>query len=251
MADGDFNEEGTEDVELIIDDGKPQEEEVPPEFKDVSKKQLVERLKKVEEEASAKEKQNQVLDKLGTTLEKMGVKEEPQPVPPSQPMIKPEELKEKINQKSLESPADAMDEYFTHKMGPMVGQTLQGNLVLARKLMELDPEKGPNFRKYVKEIDRLVEGAPPQAKVDPTIYEKAYKQVIQDHIDEIIAEKVAAAVAKQAEKAPETPKQPGFSEGRGSGARPSAQKQVRLSQGEVERLTRLGIAKEDMYNYGK
>lgn len=249
-----FNENGTEDVELIIDDGSTPpapEEEVPPEFKEVSKSQLIERLKKVEEDAAARARQESVFDRLGTTLEKLGEREAPRPQAPQQPVEKPEELRERINQKSLESPADAMDDYFTHKMGPMVGQALQGTLGLARKVMEMDPDKGPTFKKYIKEIDRLVESAPPQAKVDPTIYEKAYKQVIQDHIDEIIAEKVAAAVAKQPENRQEPAKPASFSEGRGSGARPAATRQVRLSAQEVERLEKLGIAKEDMYNYGK
>jgi len=253
-TEGQVNEKGTEDVELIIDDGTPQpspDDGVPAEFKDVSKAQLVDRLKKVEADQAVKDKEASIFDRLGSTLEKIGNQPVPTAQAPQSPQEKPEELRERINQKSLESPADAMDEYFTHKMGPMVGQTLQGNLTLARKLMELDPERGPTFRKYVKDIDRLVESAPPQAKVDPTIYDRAYKQVIQDHIDEIIAEKVAAAVAKSTEKAPETPKPPSFSEGRGSGGRPGAQKQVRLSQVEAERLAKLGIAKEDMYNYGK
>lgn len=85
---------------------------------------------------------------------------------------------------------------------------------MEKRLLKLDPETAPTYKKYEKEIEAMVASAPPQVRFQPNIYQQAYKMIEQQHLSEIIAEKaqtiaqsqieagVAAALEKMGIKAP-------------------------------------------------
>lgn len=55
-------------------------------------------------------------------------------------------------------------------------------------------EKLPYYGKYEKEINGYLEQLPTDALTNPQVYEVAYAKVVADHLDEIVQERVKAAV---------------------------------------------------------
>jgi len=238
-----------QEVEVIIDEDQA-EEDVPEEFKDQSKSDIIKRLKEVEDKQTESTKMSDALAQLATAQREQKIV-----MQPSQPAAAPakpptlDELRETYGEKFTMDPIGTVMELQNQKMSPQIQQMATGNLQLARKVMELDPEKGPTFKKYSNEIDGMVASAPPEIRTNPMIYEEAYKRVVTNHMDEILNERVAKAVeAKMAEvqgqKSDGSKPASTFTEGRGL-AQPTKRITVRMSQAQLDRLKTLGIDPKD------
>lgn len=70
---------------------------------------------------------------------------------------------------------------------------------MEKRLLKLDPETAPVFKKYEKEIEAAVASAPPHVRFQPNIYQQAYRMIEQQHLSEIIAEKANALAQSQIE----------------------------------------------------
>jgi hypothetical protein len=159
-----------------------------------------------------------------------------------------DEMREKFGEKFTMDPIGTVMELQDQKMSPQLAQMATGNLHLARRVLELDPEKGPTFKKFAGEIDAMVASAPPEIKANPMIYEEAYRRVVAVNIDKIINERVESSLAaKMGELKKSEPASPGrpptFAEGKGV---PAPRKvTVRIKQEDLDRMKRLGIDPKD------
>lgn len=105
----------------------------------------------------------------------------------------------RINEKLYDDPYKNLTDFTNRKMQPLVAQMINNNVVAGRRWLELDPEKSANFKRYRAEVDAEMEAIPPMEKLqDPMVYEKAYQRVIARHVDDIVEERVAAALAQSA-----------------------------------------------------
>lgn len=238
-----------QEVEVIIDEDAP-EENIPAEFKDLSKGDILKRLQEVESKAAQNTQLSEALTKLADP--RVIVQPSPAPAPAPAPTKAPtlDEMREQYGEKFTMDPVGTVMELLQKdKMSPQVAQIATGNLQLARRIMELDPEKSPTFKKYANEIDGMVANAPPEIRTNPMIYEEAYKRVVANHMDDILSERVNAAVEKKlAEMKIATPEgaktPPTFTEGRGL-AQPAKRTTIRMSQAQLDRLRTLGIDPKD------
>jgi hypothetical protein len=252
-ADGEIQwNEDNDDIEVIVSDTPVEEEVVPEEFKGLSKTQIIEKLRAEETNRKEKVESDSVLSRLNDTLTNMNNKPALSPQPAPQLPEKPEtieQLREKYGEGMVTDPVGTIMKMNTEKLAPMVAQTLSGNLVLARKVLMLDPEKQTNFKKFAPQIDALVASAPMEARANPQIYEEAYKRVVADNIDSIIADKVGEAVKEAlAKQAPTGPTRPAtyVEGGRGQAPRPPAgPRKVVMPTKEADRLRLIGIDPED------
>lgn len=110
--------------------------------------------------------------------------------------------------------AEHSDEMFDKEKGAKVfetyskmisernyGPTLRGlSTKLANMSKERLEEKDPHFKKYKAEVDALVAQQPPDVRLAPDIYERAWLAVRQNHQAEIEADNVASQVATAVDK---------------------------------------------------
>ena len=93
--------------------------------------------------------------------------------------------------------------------GPVIQGVVTQTMELQKSILKLDPEKGPRFKKYEKEIDAEFDRTPIQQRFsDPRIYTKIYNVVIAQHADEFIAEGIAAATKGVETPTPNAPTAP-------------------------------------------
>ena len=86
---------------------------------------------------------------------------------------------------------------MARKLVPEVNRLAANNLHHSKQFLALDPSKGDNFRKHEAQIEAAVQRMTPQEKLyDPDVYQKAYKSVMMENIDDLVAEGVKAAVEK-------------------------------------------------------
>lgn len=239
-----------QEVEVIVDEEQPAEEDgVPEEFRDTSKASIIAKLKELEGKQEEAAKLSDALAALAKAEPKVIV-QPPQAPPPAPSKVETiEELRERLGEKMTLDPIGTVLELQSQKTAPLIQQMATGNLQLARRVLELDPEKGATFKRYSSEIDGMVAGAPPEVRTNPMIYEEAYRRVVSNHMDDILNERVAKAVeAKMAEIQATQPKgsppAPTFTEGKGL-AQPAKRLTVRVSQAQLDKMKVLGIDPKD------
>jgi hypothetical protein len=248
-----------EEVEVVIAD---EEEPVPEELKGLTQQEIVNRLKAAEKQASDQKTLSDILPQMTATMDRISerasapIPPAPAPLPPPPKMETLEEIKAKYGEEYAQDPIGTIMKIQNEKFAPMVAQTLSGNLHLARRVMELDPERGPTFRKFASQIDDMVNKAPMEAKANPMIYEQAYKQVVAMNIDTIISERVKEEVAKATAAAPNDGRgssssqppgarsAPSFSETRGLPGGPK-KTVVRMTPERAQQLRNRGIDPEE------
>ena len=118
-----------------------------------------------------------------------------QTVQPQIPVQKPgesdEEFAERLKEALFsENPLPALKEAVERFTQPVVQQQAYTTMELAKRVMELDPEKGPIFKKYKSEIDAFIKTLPPNVQMNPGVYEYAYKEIYARHMNDIIEEKL-------------------------------------------------------------
>lgn len=109
----------------------------------------------------------------------------------------PVEFKEKFE----EDPEKAIADMFNARMAPLVNDYLQTQAISSRELavskLNQRPE-GDRWDDYAEEIDAFVASLPPDAKVRPDAYERAFDIVRSRHVDDIVSKRMASKL--EAEK---------------------------------------------------
>lgn len=184
MADGMIS--GTDDeVEYIVVDPKEEEEEEVKDESTVS----VEREKYDEllKQGNSADVLNQGLQNLAETLKEQGKSVEKVPEQ-QQPGESDEAFRERISKDLFEDGKtySALTEVMQKEFGPVFNQLASGTVKLQKKVLRNDPETGEYFKKYEKDIDEFVNGLPMGQRLNPEVYEYAYKQVMQQKQPEVL-----------------------------------------------------------------
>lgn len=177
-----------------------------------------------------------------------------------------EEFKERISKDLFEDGKTygSLTEAMRREFGPVFNQLAAGTVKLQKKMLRNDPETGEYFKKYEKDIDKFVEKLPVGQRMNPEVYEYAYKQVMQDKQPEVLESELAKRedeifekklsglglkyengniVSNNGEVAVY-----GATGGIGSSGKPK--KQVKVSREEYQRLSNIGIDIKDAMEYG-
>lgn len=120
-----------------------------------------------------------------------------QPPAPAEKPLTLQEFQTKYNELMSEDPFAAIEFYQKMKVAPLVTTNLMNNLATSRRFVELDPARRENYARYQKEVEDWVRSRPQQEQFsDPDIYRKAVDALSYVHIDDIVAERVKAELAK-------------------------------------------------------
>lgn len=180
---------------------------------------------------------------LSTLAEKLSQPAQPQyREPPRQEEMSEEELEKMLFQPG--QGVEAVRRMLMREMAPLQGMTVQQQMMTNKKLLKLDPKTGELFSKYEGEIERRIQGLPPQARFRPDIYEVMYKEVLVDKQEEIIQDRAAIIAKAAVEKAladagittggGTAPKAPALRQEGGGGAAPRPKKTMYLTPTDVK-----------------
>ncbi len=209
------NEEEPEVILVNSEDEIPKDE--PAEGPD---QELINKMAELQRQADSATALNNVAESLKT-------RQESPPVPPKA-IADIGDIKKRMNKELFgDDPSTILDEYlgaYLQKNQPGMGSGNQNNVQMAKMIMKRDPIEGEFLKKHEVEVDALLATASPTQMNDPRIVEQAINMVKSQHIDEIIAEKVAEQLGNQ--PAVQVRKQPNsantFTEG--SGGKPARKK---------------------------
>ncbi len=257
---------GDEEIEYIVVDPKEEEEgegegekAVDDSTVPVSKEKYEEMVK----QGNSADVLNQGLQNLAETLKGRG--ESSAAVPDQQrPGESDADFRERISKDLFEDGKTygALTEVMQKEFGPVFNQLAAGTVKLQKKVLRNDPETGEYFKRYEKDIDKFVEGLPAGQRMNPEVYEYAYKQVLQQKQPEVLEYEVE----KRADKIFEEKLQQyglkveggnivrndgqvavyGETGGIGPSGRPK--KQVKVDPEEARRLQNIGVRLQDHYS---
>ena len=94
----------------------------------------------------------------------------------------------------------AIQEAILRYVSPAIQQSMGAAIEAHKRVLELDPDTGPKFKRYKDEIEKKVGALPQNQRLMPGAYKWAYDQVVSEHQGEIIEELVAERVAKALEE---------------------------------------------------
>lgn len=200
-----FEEEKDPEVEFVdeADVPKDPDDELPEDVKKLSKKELYERMKAAEG-ASPPDPTERITKAVTDAFGKVVA---PAPAPVQAPGESDNAFRERLKKDLFdeEKAEGVLNEAIDRRLGPRLAQTLDLTYRQAEKIMELDPETGPIFKRYRGEItDYITKNFPAEVRRNPQALEIAYKQVMVAHLDEIAQEKANAILAEA--KKTETPR---------------------------------------------
>lgn len=233
------------EVEFEMDDGVEEEQEVTPETP-ITRAELEDLKKKADSGTQVAQALQQLAGQRG-----------PAPAPEKQAGESPEQFRKRINEAIFASddPYGLIAEIAKREVAPFIGQQGQGASQLAKKVMELDPEKGPTFKKYKKEIEEFVGQLPAEQRILPQVWEYAHTQVAARHIDDIQQEKIDQILEKKLDERlrelgidPDKARaaRPGVSYAETGGGAPQGRRRVvRYTQADLEAADRKGLSIED------
>lgn len=157
----------------------------------------------------------------------------------------------------------AIKEAIQRYGGGQIGQLMTYISSQNKKLLELDGERGPIFKEYRGEIEKFVEGLPPEQQNHPQVWDYAFEQVKGRHVDDIakkraderIDELVNARLREMGYDPDSVPQNGGqkkrrashVESGRGSanaGAAPAKKRKIYATADDKEAARRSGIATE-------
>lgn len=198
-----FTEPTFDDFDIIVDDGKTESNE-PEEFKELNREQLIAQIEANKLAAQEEAKQTgttsfetqSVIDTLNKNLGQLTERMTPaQQAPVGPARMSPDELRAKIEELSQEDPSKAMDLFYQQKLAPEIGALMNQNLYHSEKYLTLDPERKDTARTYKAEIkDEVMKMNPVDRLRDPAIYERAHDTVVARHLNEVMEDRVGAAV---------------------------------------------------------
>jgi FtsZ-binding cell division protein ZapB len=196
---------------------------------------------------------------LAQAIQQMAGKQQAAPaVPDRQPGESQEDFRKRINDSIFASadPYALIAEIAKRELAPIIGQASHGAATIAKKVIELDPDKAPTFKKYKKEIEEFVGALPAAQQALPQVWEYAHTQVTLKHQDEIQserAEKIAEQIVerKLREYGIDPAKvsgRPQVSYAEGSASQPgqgTRRRVVRYTQRDLDAADRKGLSIED------
>lgn len=209
-------QDGDDEPEVVFlgpDDPDPEPEvevseddELPPDLKGLSKKDLAAKLTEMTGKADQTAALKQVMEEMQNRGQSV-----PQAMPQQQPGESDEAFYDRFNKELFKSknPAALFRELVERTTAPYVGQISQTMGSVSRKQLRNDPVDGEIFKRYEKEVDQMLAGLSAGDRMNPQALEWAFNRVKQNHVDDIaeeraskrIEEEVAKRVAEELEKA--------------------------------------------------
>jgi len=192
---------------------------------------------------------------LGKLVETLSVPQQSHPMnAPAMAEPSEEELGKMIFEPGRE--VEAIRRILQKELAPVQGATIQQQMNMNKRLMKLDPTTKELFTKYEGEIERRVQGLPPQYRFRPDIYEVMYKEVIVDKQEEIIQDRAAIIAQKAVEEAltkagimqgqnGQAAKGPALRQEVGGVAAPRPKKQVYLTADDVRAMREMMMDPQD------
>jgi hypothetical protein len=170
--------------------------------KKVTKKDLYAKVKALEEKAASSPDPTERISKaFETAVGKIRPLEAPAiaPLPGESDLEFKERLKKDLfDEDKVEG---VLNEAIDRRLGPRLAQTVELNYKQAEKIMELDPETGPIYKRFKGEIGEYIKrNFPANLQRNPQALDYAYKQVMVAHIDEIAQEKANAILEVERKK---------------------------------------------------
>lgn len=185
------------DIEILVGEEEDPDKDLPDEYKTVSKTEILKKMKELETRAQdTSAAVTRGLKEVGAQVAQAVSRPVPVQVAPSTPIVSPDEMKRQMEERFQTDPVAVVAELIDRKLTPAVNQRVGGNLATARKLIALDPVKGPNFTKYAAEIDQIVNSLDMNARANSEVYETAYQLVISRHVDDLVNEAVDKRLKK-------------------------------------------------------
>lgn len=216
--------------------------------------EAMERIRALEAQLEEQRKRGDEVDRLTEAVSGL---QQPAPAPPrestvieKQPQETWEEYQERVNEKFLENPATNVRDMISRLVAPELQKVAQYAQAAVRNTVVGDPV----YQKYSDEVEAFVSQAPDRLS-NPNVYREAIERVTARHISDVVAEQVAAELAKQqaqngGRKSERSPA-PQFTE---SGTRPAppsrttVRRYVKTASDERERLA-MGLSETDYYTY--
>lgn len=190
--------------------------------------------------------------------------EEPEPQKPGE---SDEVFRKRIEKEIFEEgkTTKALQEFIDRYAGPVVNQQ---NVQLAeanKKLLIMDPDTGPKFKKYKAEIEDFVASLPANQRNNPEVWNYAYREVVNgqhadDEMQDIIERKVQEKLREMGldnseesgeELAQERPKQQASSTRNASVSPNRRVKRVRATEQDRRNAAESGVSIEHYMKYYK
>jgi hypothetical protein len=197
-----FSEEEEPELEVLVPgrDEIPEEPEADPEFKDLSKEDVIQKLREEQETRRSLEGKVDSVSAITSGLEKLNqnlvrpVVQQPAPQQVQQELS--EEEKAKLYNESLldgdvySKTVNLVNDQL-RKLRPDLEAIMQANLVHSKKFALLDPDVADVMKLHGQEVEAEVASLPPSERIkDPDVYEKAARRVSVRYVDEIVERKV-------------------------------------------------------------
>lgn len=241
-----------DDMEVLISDEEPEQEpEVDPE-----KEKLLLELERYQKQMEQYTNRNVEAEALKEGIEKLGDKLTPQQQEAAQqrPQESDEDWAKRIKDEIYDDPLKVLNEYMQRKVGPVIQQQYATNEKIWKRQINNDPQRKDTYEKYRNEIETEYQAIPEWERYqNPDAILKAHDTVVARHINDIIDERIQAALNEQQSTAKEnaqTQHAPTYSEP-GYTAPPSAttskRTQPRLTTREAAWADRRGITHNKAY----
>jgi hypothetical protein len=232
----------------VIPEEPKEDDDLPEDYRNLSKKELVEMLMAAKAGSDTASALQAAIQGLGDKISRPSPTPQPQ-MPVQQPGESSEEFAKRVNQALFgENPYAVLKEVITREVAPLLSGLQNQSVQTAKQLLLRDEEKGPIFRKYKDEVEAMVASMPPEHRNNPGVYEFALNQIQVKHMDEIISDKVKAALEGKAEEPQVVVRKPQVSQGttsRGSLAPKTTKKRVVIDEAKALELERKGIDLKD------
>ena len=237
------------EIEVMVE-GDPRIPEPPDDpYAGISRADLI---AKVEAEAAEKVALRAQADQVAAmqrSIEKLGEAPISPPPPPTiqqGPAESDAEFAARLKETFFEDPLQRLDEYAVRKFAPILQQQSSMIQSINRTNALNDPTYGETYRKHAAEIDAIV-ASRSDRYTNPEVYKEVGNQILVKNLDEIVSEKVAAALAAQSPKPTAPSRPPAFTETTGRN-RPTPQgKPAVLTRAQAEQARILGMTPEDQY----
>lgn len=177
----------------MVDDAEEEDDEQPQAQPPVTQAEIAELRQKADNSSQLAQALTQIASRPGQASSA---------VPTPAPGESPEAFRKRMNESifSSDDPYALIAEIAKREIAPIIGQTSHGAAALAKKIIEIDPEKGPTFKKYKKEVEEFVASLPPAQQALPQVWEFAHSQVLVKHSEEIATERATKIAEEMVDK---------------------------------------------------
>jgi hypothetical protein len=252
-----FQDDDPEVVFVASEDEIPKEEgtELPEEYQGKSASEIAAEALKYKAQANSTETITQGFAALQETLSKpQQATSPPAPTPKKERITREEFNKELFG----DDPKGVIDRYFAEKQEELT-QANAGNVYLAKQVAKTGPD-GEFVVKHEAEIDQMIMTLPVNQRTNPAAVDWALKQVKAAHVDDLVDERVDAAVEKKlaemgitggSQGGQRKPSQQGTYTDGGGRAKPRKRQYVTITDEDRAAAKRKNMKIEDYMKYGK